>query len=131
MGETGRTLHQRMTEHKRVVRNSDPNNALAVHVSKSHHNIIWEEAKVVAREQHWTKRKIKEGLIIRDRVNNLNLDQGFQLDTNWLTSTIGSDCSYCPHYISSCCHHPYQHLYRFISALFGHLAASIVVYLSL
>ena len=55
MGETGRNLHQRMTEHKRAVRNSDPNNALAVHVSKSHHNIIWEEAKVVAREQHWTK----------------------------------------------------------------------------
>ena len=52
-----RTLHQRMTEHKRVVRNSDPNNALAVHVSKSHHNIIWEEAKVVAREQHWTNYK--------------------------------------------------------------------------
>ena len=73
-----------MMEHKRAVKNNDPNNALAVHVSKSHHDIIWEEAKVVAREEHWTKRKIKEGLTIRSRDNKLNLDLGFQLDSNWI-----------------------------------------------
>ena len=85
VGETGRTLHQRMTEHKRAVKNNDPNNALAVHVTKTHHNIKWEDAKVLTREEQWTKRKIKEGLAIRNRVNNMNLDQGFQLDNNWIT----------------------------------------------
>ena len=71
-----------MTEHKRAVRN-DPNNALAVHVSKMHHNIKWEDAKELTREKQWTKRKIK-GLAIRNTVNNMNLDQGFLLD-NWNT----------------------------------------------
>ena len=62
MGEMGRTLHQRMTEHKPAVINNDSNNALAVHDSKSNRDIIWEEAKVhvVDRQQHWTKRKIKK-----------------------------------------------------------------------
>ena len=85
IGETGRTLCQPMTEHKRAVRNGDQNNALAVHVSKTQHSIQWEEAEVVTKEEHWTKRKIKEGLTIRDRRNNLNLDQGFQIDNNWFT----------------------------------------------
>ena len=88
VGETGRTLRQRMTEHKRAVRNSDPNNALAVHVSKMHHDIKWEEAKLLTREEHWTKRKIKEGLAIRSRDSNMNLDQGFQLDSNMDPDTI-------------------------------------------
>ena len=43
-------------------RNNDPNNALAVHISKMHHSIKWEDVKVITREEQWTKRKIKEGL---------------------------------------------------------------------
>ena len=79
VGETERTL-QRITEHKRAVKNNDPNNSLAVYVSKMYHKIKWEDAKALTREEQWTKRKIKEGLAIRNTVNNMNLDQGFQLD---------------------------------------------------
>ena len=78
MGETERTL-QRITEHKRAVKNNDPNNSLVVHVSKMYHKIKWEDVKALTREEQWTKRKIK-GLAIRNTVNNMNLDQGFQLD---------------------------------------------------
>ena len=46
IGETGRTLTQRMSEHKRAVKNGDSNNALAVHVKQSGHNIQWEEANI-------------------------------------------------------------------------------------
>ena len=49
----GRTLTQRMSEHKRAVKNSDSNNALAVHVKQSSHNIQWEEANILIREGHW------------------------------------------------------------------------------
>ena len=56
--EDNDSISQRMTEHKRAVRNNDPNNALAVHVSKTHHKIEWEEANVLTREEYWTKRKI-------------------------------------------------------------------------
>ena len=58
---------------------------IAVHVSKMHHKIKWEDANLLTREEHWTKRKIKEGLAIRNRDNmTLNMDQSFQLD-NWYT----------------------------------------------
>ena len=60
IGETGRILSQWMSEHKRAVKNSDSNNAPRVHVKQSSHNIQWGEANVLAREGHWTKRKIKE-----------------------------------------------------------------------
>ena len=49
------------------------------------YNIKWEDAKVLTREEHWTMGKVKEGLAIRNR-DNMNLDQGFQLDGNWITS---------------------------------------------
>ena len=92
VGETRRTLHQRMTEHKQAVRNEDIGNALAVHVSKTHYTISWEEAKVLAKEvlakeEQWTKRKIKEALAIREKHKNLNLDQVSQVDVNWFTYT--------------------------------------------
>ena len=43
-GESNRTLK---VWHKRVVKKSDPNNGIAVHVAKSQHRIDWAEAKVL------------------------------------------------------------------------------------
>ena len=83
VGETGRTLKQRITEHKRAVRNADSNNGLAVHVAESEHEIRWNEAEVVCREEQWIKRKIKEGLSIKAHTGNLNLDNGAFIDANW------------------------------------------------
>ena len=83
VGETGRTLKQRITEHKRAVKNADSNNGLAVHVAGTGHTIHWDEAEVVCREEQWTKRKIKESLTIKARANNLNLDTGASIDPNW------------------------------------------------
>ena len=83
VGETGRTLKQRITEHKRAVKNVDSNNGMAVHVAKTKHQIRWDEAEVICREEQWTKRKVKEGLAIRRHDDNLNLDTGTSIDTNW------------------------------------------------
>ena len=44
-----------MTEYMRGIGNNAPNNALAVHVSKTNHKIEWEDANVLTREEHWTK----------------------------------------------------------------------------
>ena len=71
VGETGRMLKQRMTEHKRAIRNVDNNNGLAVHVAGTEHEIRWDEAEVVCREEQWTKCKIKEGLQIKAHAGNL------------------------------------------------------------
>ena len=59
-----------------------------VHVKQLGHNIQWEEADILTREGHWTKRKIKEGIAIKEKKNNLNLDKGFQIDNNWFTLTM-------------------------------------------
>ena len=67
IGETGRTLTQCMSEHKRAVKNGDNNNALAVHVKQSSHNILSDQTSIVTREEHWTRRKIKEGITIKEK----------------------------------------------------------------
>ena len=87
MGETGRTLKQRITEHKRAVKNADRNNGLAVHVASTKHKIRWGEAEVVLREEQWTKRKIKASFSIKTHANNLNLDAGVPIDSNWFSTS--------------------------------------------
>ena len=88
IGETGRTLKIRVTEHKRAVLNQNSNNGIAVHVMKTHHNIQWEEARVVTKEPYLIKRKVKEGLLIRRTKENMNLDSGYQIDNVWCIQTI-------------------------------------------
>ena len=83
IGETGRTLHARLQEHKRAVRNGDTNNGIAAHVLNTHHNIKWEDAQVLMSEAQLTKRKVKESLVIRRTPNNMNIDKGLQLDNIW------------------------------------------------
>jgi hypothetical protein len=56
---------------------------LAVHVAETEHEIRWDEAEVVYREEQWTKCKIKEGLSIKTHAGNLNLDSGAFIDANW------------------------------------------------
>ena len=54
------------------------------------YNIAWDQASVVTREGRWTRRKIKEGIAIKERKNNLNLDKGFHIN-NWFTLTEPSN----------------------------------------
>ena len=45
IGETGRSLQKRMTEHKVVVRRGDRKNGIAVHVQDYDHRVDWEGAQ--------------------------------------------------------------------------------------
>ena len=49
IGETGRTMQKRVTEHKTAVQKYDKNNGIAVHAWKADHRIDWEAARVRAR----------------------------------------------------------------------------------
>lgn len=42
-----------------------------------------EEVKLVRREDHYLKRKIKEAIEIEKRKNNLNRDNGLKLSNAW------------------------------------------------
>ena len=86
-GETGRTLKIRLVEHQRAVCGRNSNNGI-VHAMTTCHSIKWEEARVIAVESHWTKRKGKEALTIKRTPNNINLDGGFQLDNVWCLSSL-------------------------------------------
>ena len=47
---------------------------LRVHVKQSSHNIQWGEANVLAREGHWTKRNIKEGIHVHVAIKGEELE---------------------------------------------------------
>ena len=56
IGETGRTLKKRVSEHKHAVGKFNMNNGVAVHVHNEDHQIDWEGAKVIGQqESYWEK----------------------------------------------------------------------------
>ena len=65
VGETGRSLKTREGEHKRAIRNGDDNHSgISKHVIETGHTISWDGVKILAFENNWRKRKIKEGIFI-------------------------------------------------------------------
>ena len=47
IGETGRNLSTRLTEHKRATKNGDVNNHIAEHHLKTKHQIDWDSATCI------------------------------------------------------------------------------------
>ena len=65
IGESGRSLKTRESEHKRAIRNGDENHSgISKHVLETGHSIMWEKVKILAYEANWRKRKIKAGIFI-------------------------------------------------------------------
>ena len=58
VGETWKTLRVHMAEHRRVVKNKDLKNGIAIHVQKTAHTINWQEAKFLGREDNWRRRRV-------------------------------------------------------------------------
>ena len=52
MGETGRTLQKRITEHKYVVKTNDRKNGIAMHAWDMEHRPDWDAAEVLETEPH-------------------------------------------------------------------------------
>ena len=56
IGETGRNLNIRLTEHKRATKNGDVNNHIAERHSHTNHRIDWDSAKCVTYSTDYYKR---------------------------------------------------------------------------
>ena len=56
IGETGRNLNTRLTEHKRATRNGDANNHIAVHYQLTNHNIDWDSAQCLTYSTNYFQR---------------------------------------------------------------------------
>jgi len=84
IGETGRSLQKRLTEHKAAVRKGVSKNGIAVHVQKHDHRVDWEAARIIDQEQRYWPRRIREAIHIANK-NGLstNLDCGLNIDSIW------------------------------------------------
>ena len=56
IGETGRTLNVRLTEHKRATRNGDINNHIADHYLQTNHRIDWDSAECITYSTNYYQR---------------------------------------------------------------------------
>ena len=72
VGETGRTLETRLKEHFKL---ASPRTAVGEH----EHPISQDNVKVISREDHTLRRKIRESVEIRTRRPAINRDQGYEL----------------------------------------------------
>ena len=91
IGETGRMLKERISEHERDVRLNSKSqftrsqrkqsegelnkSAITDHCNRQNHTIAWDKIKVVNQESNTTARRIKEAITIK-RTNNMNRDEG-------------------------------------------------------
>ena len=74
--ETGRTLETRFKEH---VSTSGNPSAIREHMNTTGHNITMDSVKILGREDHLHKRKIKEAVAIRRHQPTMNRDGGYEL----------------------------------------------------
>ena len=77
IGQTGRKLKRRIEEHKKAVRLADfENSALAEHAWTESHRVDWDSVSILARQNDYTSRSIKESTLIRTTRGTLNRDCG-------------------------------------------------------
>ena len=81
IGQTGRTLAQRVKEHQRAVRTFDVNNsALAEHVISTNHRIDWDNTTVIDRHAFTHPRCTMESWHIHKEEDALNREKGLLPD---------------------------------------------------
>ena len=83
IGETGRTLEKRLSEHRGAVKRNDLKNGIAVHAWKTQHRVDWEAATVKQVEVNHTRRKVIEAIHIKKQKVTSNLDCGRSLIPVW------------------------------------------------
>lgn len=76
IGETIRKLETRVSDHRKQVGDLT---AVGEHTKNHQHRITTDNARVLAREQHFWKRKIREAIEIRTQRPTLNRDTGYDL----------------------------------------------------
>ena len=77
IGQTGRSLKQRISEHRRALKNGDvQTSALAEHVFKTGHAVDLSQSEVLDHHQHTTTRCMLESWYIQHNQAVLNREQG-------------------------------------------------------
>ena len=80
IGETGRSIHERIKEHDRDIRLA--RTAVSEHSNATGHYPLWDEVKFIDRDPHWYTRRVKEAIHIR--LDNINRDNGIEIPEAWM-----------------------------------------------
>ena len=85
IGETGRSMHERIKEHDRDIRLArSQTSAVSEQAHKTCHYPLWNEVKFIDRDSHWYTRRVKEAMHIRLHPNNINRDSGIEILEAWI-----------------------------------------------
>ena len=85
IGETGRSMQERIKEHDRDIRLArTQNSAVSEDTHEAGHYPIWNEVKFIDRDPHWYTRRVKEVIHLRLHPNNINRDSGIEIPEIWM-----------------------------------------------
>ena len=83
IGETGRNLSRRLTEHKRATKNGDVNNHIAEHHLKTKHQIDWDSATCITYSTDYYQRLTLESWFTNLEQTPLNRSQQLPAPTTY------------------------------------------------
>ena len=87
VGQTGRQLHTRISEHKNQIRHNTTNHSVITeHRLNFDHNFAWDKVEILDTEPFYSKRLMSEMLFIKRQRNSINL----QTDVQGLHHTYAS-----------------------------------------
>jgi hypothetical protein len=71
-------------EHEAYIRKEHTHtSALAEHSHKTKHHVCLEDTKILAKEGHYYKRRLREAIKIIKHPNNMNRDGGLEVSIFW------------------------------------------------
>ena len=112
IGEMGRSLKTRLKEHSTDIFHGRTNKSvLAEHSHITSHHVCIEKSSLIAKEDNYNKRRIREVVEIeKKRNNNLNKDDGLKLSNTWkpLINKIKRNCK---GQVSNCFTFPQPYIY--------------------
>ena len=79
VGETARPGEKRLKEHRKTKEEPNSITGVGLHSQTTGHSFSNDDVKIIARQDHWFKRKVLEAINIRTRTPTLNQDQGYEL----------------------------------------------------
>ena len=84
IGENGRNLNTRLTEHKRAMRHGDANNHIAVHHQLTNHNIDWDSVQCLTYSTNYFQQLTLESWYTNLEQMPLNRCQWLPVPYRWL-----------------------------------------------
>ena len=85
IGETGRTMQDRIKEHDQDIRfTRTETSAISEHAHNTGHKPLWNEVKFIDCDPHYYTRRVKEAIHIRLHPDNINRDSGIKIPEVWM-----------------------------------------------